>query len=926
MKKYFIKSTFFLFIICSNIFSIKTEILNYKIYKTDNFDIYYSHKKLEPILPLTKDILEKALAEHSEFFAINFNNKIPFFIYYGYKQFLQNTIVDVTEGTGGVTEAFKNRLLIPYTGSMKFLQHVINHEFIHEVEFNILYSGVWKTPLLLKSIFYPHWLMEGLAEYRAAIYTKTLQEMLVRDMALSNNLIPLLKLHNFSHLKPHMILPAYEQSAKLMEFIEKEYGKEKLVYLLKVFKEKFESNSVLNLVLGIDLKKLEKLFFEEMSIQYNYEMQISSMYDLNYNKRVTKKEIYPVHYYSPILYKNKIIFLGDPDGELNFYSYDIKSNKLKKLIANTILRRSVDIIQRDYNRISISANGNLCFIGLKNNKNYIYIYNINTKKLQKIKFEEKVDILISCYINQKGDKIYFSGLKDSKSIIFYYDIKSKKVIEIKQDENFISEISSSQDEKKLIYTKEQSCRKGIYETWQTDIFLYNLETLEEKNLTNTVSDENFGLFLSENEIIFISDYNVEYNKKFYGVKNLFTKNIEDGKMKQITNVIGGIMNYFVDKDNIVLSYYRNFDQHIYYYNLDDFNFNNNVVDVIEVTNTQSREEISETKSYLDNLDNRKIIPYRFSFSTDLFFPFLYYSSYEGLMMLLYWQGSDMVGEHNIGLNSIVMGEDNYVVNFEYRFRKFRPTFILSITGQSAFDYIDKLKEKYLSLITGFIYPLSTISSVGFLVGYDYLDSLDSSGVLKIRRENIIYCEYERSTIVGKFLEPLYGSYLSLSYQISDKIIDGNMIYRIYKGNYTKYFHLGKEYGIFGSLRTMISEGNDKNYFNIGGPERVAGIWYGDKTSYEVYLFRLGWRLPLVYDINYYMWFMFPDLFLKGLYSEIFIDGALDARLNFYKSFGIKFKLYTFVLQSYVLKFELIFAKEFERDKKIISYFNIGGGF
>jgi hypothetical protein len=74
-----------------------------------------------------------------------------------------------------------------------------------------------------------------------------------------------------------------------------------------------------------------------------------------------------------------------------------------------------------------------------------------------------------------------------------------------------------------------------------------------------------------------------------------------------------------------------------------------------------------------------------------------------------------------------------------------------------------------------------------------------------------------------------------------------------------------------------------------------------------------------------MWYLFPDLFFKGFYSEPFVDFGWDKELNGYNSFGVKFKLNTFVLQSFVLKFELIFAKQFAEDKEIITYFNISGG-
>lgn len=904
------------------LFCVKTEILKYKIYPTEHFDIYYPKEELKFVLPEVEKILEDAFKENTEYFNVKFDYKIPFFLYYGYQQFLQNTIVNVSEGTGGVTEAFKNRFLVPYTGSKKWLQHVINHEFIHEIEYNILYSGVWKTPLLLKSIFYPNWLLEGLAEYRAALYTKTLQEMLVRDMAISQKLIPLQYLHNFSHLKPHMILPAYEESAKLIEFIEKEYGKEKLVSILKIYKEKFDPNSVLNIVLGLTLDKLQKKFFEEMEIHYNYEVQINSMTDLNNKFRVSKEDVYPVHYYLPVLYMDKIIYLGDPEGKLLFYFISQKEGKQKLLIPKRMVYKYVDIIQTGNTNISISKDGILCFSGIKNNKSYLYLYDIKKKEIKKIDVSKAVDLLISTYISYDGGCVYFSGIKNAKNFIYKYFLNTKEFFKIKEDTNFISYLTISPKQEKLIYVKEVPCRKQNKSTWQNDIFLFDLNLQQERQITFTLSDEISPTFLDEESILFISDYNLDYEKKSYGINNVFLINLNStSEMIQLTNVIGGVTCINVCHNNILLSYYRNFNQHIYSFSLEEFVKINNTINVYK---QKDKEEIFVN---LGNQEFKSSKYYKFKFSTDLLLPFIYYSSYEGLMMLLYWQGSDMVGEHNVGVNSIVLGDKNYSFNLQYQFSKLRPKIVFNVLLESYETIARKTLNRYLEGDIGIEYPLSSISSIGMLFGYSKLDKFyEEDNTTEVEKENVIYLSYVRSTIIGKFLEPTSGSYNSLSVQISDKFIDGTYSYNIYNYLFVKYFNLGREHSLFLQSKILLSTGKDKRKFYLGGPDRISGVWYDDIKSSQIYIGRIGWRFPIVYDINYYMWYMFPDLFFKGFYGETFCDFGFDEKLYSYSSVGVKFKLYSFVLQTYVLKFELTFAKQFDINKPVYVYFNAVGGF
>src|ERR1044071_1504343 len=132
--------------------------------QTEHFDIYY-YKKEEALVPRMAYYLEQAWNEVGDKLNFKVQGRTPFFFYSDHNQFEQTNVVPIGEGTGGVTEAFKNRLLIFNDGSQAWLKHVIPHEFTHVVQFNVLYGGWWKSVRLLKSPFYPLWFMEGMAEY-----------------------------------------------------------------------------------------------------------------------------------------------------------------------------------------------------------------------------------------------------------------------------------------------------------------------------------------------------------------------------------------------------------------------------------------------------------------------------------------------------------------------------------------------------------------------------------------------------------------------------------------------------------------------------------------------------------------------------------------------------------------------------------------
>ena len=92
------------------------------------------------------------------------------------------------------------------------------------------------------------------------------------------------------------------------------------------------------------------------------------------------------------------------------------------------------------------------------------------------------------------------------------------------------------------------------------------------------------------------------------------------------------------------------------------------------------------------------------------------------------------------------------------------------------------------------------------------------------------------------------------------------------------------------------------------------------------------RVPLVKDMNYYMWYMFPDFYFKGIYGKLFADTAYgwDAGREFGRagasgpetSVGAGVNVHTFVLQAFQLVLSFDYAVR-TSDGGRIFYFYLG---
>ncbi|MER3523218.1 MAG: peptidase S9, partial [Ignavibacteria bacterium] len=110
--------------------------------QTDHFDIYFSEGG-EKIAEFTAVAAESAYTSISKTFRYQLVNRVPIIVTNSHNDFQQSNVVSeyLEEGVGGVTELFKNRVLIPFEGNYAQFRHVIHHELVHAVINDMFYGG-----------------------------------------------------------------------------------------------------------------------------------------------------------------------------------------------------------------------------------------------------------------------------------------------------------------------------------------------------------------------------------------------------------------------------------------------------------------------------------------------------------------------------------------------------------------------------------------------------------------------------------------------------------------------------------------------------------------------------------------------------------------------------------------------------------------
>ena len=171
---------------------VQYRTFDFQILKTEHFDLYYYPEEAEAAQVVAR-MAERWHSRLSRFFGHDLRGRQAVILYAAGSHFRQTNAVDglIGEGTGGVTEGIKRRVVLPMSGSLADTDHVLGHELVHAFQFDMTgtdpreASGAEGAPGILA---YPLWFVEGMAEYLSLGPVDTQTTMWLRDAALREKL------------------------------------------------------------------------------------------------------------------------------------------------------------------------------------------------------------------------------------------------------------------------------------------------------------------------------------------------------------------------------------------------------------------------------------------------------------------------------------------------------------------------------------------------------------------------------------------------------------------------------------------------------------------------------------------------------------------------------------------------------------------
>jgi Tol biopolymer transport system component/uncharacterized protein YcfJ len=157
--------------------------LDFQVLKTEHFDIYYYPEERDGI-EFAARMAERWRVRLGRILDHELSGRQPLVLYASHPDFEQtNTIQgELGEGTGGVTEPLRRRIVLPLGGPLADTDHVLGHEIVHAFQFDMTtrpdappgQNGASQIPL---------WFIEGMAEYLSLGPVDPNTAMWLRDAA-----------------------------------------------------------------------------------------------------------------------------------------------------------------------------------------------------------------------------------------------------------------------------------------------------------------------------------------------------------------------------------------------------------------------------------------------------------------------------------------------------------------------------------------------------------------------------------------------------------------------------------------------------------------------------------------------------------------------------------------------------------------------
>ena len=500
----------------------------FKVLQSPHFELYhyFNENKIPNDIVVNSEHWYKI---HQEVFKLAFIKPNPLIIYQNHPDFQETTAIggQIGEGTGGVTEGLKNRVVMPMMFSKRQTDHVLGHELVHAFQYQLMTSGDSTQIGNIQNL--PLFMVEGLAEYMSLGRVDAHTAMWMRDAVLSNDIPTIRDLVT----KEYKYFP-YRWGQAFWAYMTATYGDDIIRPLFReTAKYGIEIAFTRNLKTSID--KFSVKWKQALIDTYTPMRAGTSIQPIG--KEIASQRNAGEMNISPSI---------SPDGKYVAYISSKNVLSLDIFIVETLTGRIIRKIESSsfgshvdsYSFLETAGTWSpdgqkLALVIQTKGRNKLSIIDIANGNKDSFELKE-VDSFTNPAWSPDGNSIVVSGLMNGESDLYLYNLKEKTVRNLTKDSFSDLQPTWSPDGEWIYFVSDRGSKNTRLEKASNGISRINIETLTVENFDFFQEADNLNPLIAPNgkAIYFLSDAD--------GFRNLYRYDIGSMQIEKLTNYFTGI--------------------------------------------------------------------------------------------------------------------------------------------------------------------------------------------------------------------------------------------------------------------------------------------------------------------------------------------------------------------------------------------------